>query len=174
MLTLVIVTVLSITGATVVYFSSTHARSADYAADDARALQFAEAGLNHARSALFASPDASHPGAVGNGNFMLEAATITFSGSLSGTIWTLTGSAAVPNPTGPTAAPITQTVTSQVEIVTALDSDSTAWAYFFGDCDQTLVWSKSGKKIEDGTVCGDLTTSKSGKKVYPGGCTVPS
>jgi Tfp pilus assembly protein PilX len=171
--TLVLMVVLMASGATVLHFSSSNARTSEYASDDARALQFAEAGLNHARSTLWASVDASDPSAVGNGNFVLEGAAITFSGTLSGTVWTLTGTATLPNPTGAVGS-IIQTVTSQVEVVAALDSDGTAWAHFFGDCDQNLTWSSSGKKITGGTACGDTTLSPSGKKTYPGGCTVPT
>jgi hypothetical protein len=171
--TLILLVVLMVSGASAMHFSSSNTRSAEYASDDARVLQFAEAGLNHARSELWASADPSDPGAVASGNFVLEGATITFSGSLSGTVWTLIGTATRPNPTGAIGS-ITETTSSQVEVIPALDSAGTAWSHFFGDCDQTLTWSTSGKKITGGNACGDTTLSPSGKKSYPGGCTVPS
>ena len=55
---------LAVSGATVVYFSSSNLRSAAYAADHQGAAGFAEAGMNFARSTLWQAADLTDPAAV--------------------------------------------------------------------------------------------------------------
>ena len=128
-----ILTVLMVTGATVVFYASSNARSAEHSADDARALNLAEAGLNYARAELWNAADPTSVSAVTPGTLTLEGGTVTYSGTYdSGTkLWTLTGTGSYTNPTGGTA-PVSRTASSQV-LVTTTNGLDPAWGYLFAD-----------------------------------------
>ena len=126
---------LSSAGATVVYFSSSNARSSAYAADQHGAAGLAEAGLNLARSTLWQAPDPSNPSSVPVTIQTVEGVAVTYSGSFDAgsQIWTLTGSVQVPNPTG--AAPIVRTASSQVRITSSQQgsTNNAIWNYLYQD-----------------------------------------
>ena len=126
---------LSSAGATVVYFSSSNARSSAYAADQHGAAGLAEAGLNLARSTLWQAPDPSNPSSVPVTIQTVEGVAVTYSGSFDAgsQIWTLTGSVQVPNPTG--AAPIVRTASSQVRITSSQQgsTNNAIWHYLYQD-----------------------------------------
>ena len=63
----------------------------------------------------------------------LTGGTTTYSGSLSGTTWTLTSSGTVPNPSGPHAAAVVRTVSMQAQITTTTQADMRPWDYLFVD-----------------------------------------
>ena len=126
---------LSSAGATVVYFSSSNARSSAYAADRHGASGLAEAGLNLARSTLWQAPDPSNPGSVPSTTQAVAGVNVTYSGNFDTAtqVWTLTGSVTVPNPTG--AAPIVRTASSQVRVSSNQQSggNNAIWNYLYQD-----------------------------------------
>ena len=63
----------------------------------------------------------------------LTGGTTTYSGSLSGTTWTLTSNGTVANPSGPGAANVVRTVSMQAQITTSTQTDMRPWDYLFVD-----------------------------------------
>lgn len=127
--------ILSGAGATVVYFSSANTRSSAYAADHQSALDYAEAGMNFARSTLWQAADPSDPNAVPTTTQQVEGINVTYSGAFDAAtqIWTLTGRAEIPNPTG--AAPIIRTTASKVKITVGEQgsTNNAIWTYLYQD-----------------------------------------
>jgi Tfp pilus assembly protein PilX len=134
-----ILTVLMVTGATVVFYAGSNARSAEYSADDARALNLAEAGENYARAVLWNAADPTSPTTFSGGPLTLEGGTVTYSGSYDAAtkLWTLTGTGTHANPTGATT-PISRTVTSQV-LVSTTGGLHPAWGYLFADTESCTL-----------------------------------
>jgi Tfp pilus assembly protein PilX len=100
---------------------------------DQRAYGLAETGLSYALSRLQATADPYNASAVPSTTVTLTGGTTTYSGSLSGTTWTLTGSGTVPNPSGPHAGSITRTTSIQAQINTVTTADMRPWDYLFID-----------------------------------------
>ena len=136
---------LSSAGATVVYFSSSNARSSAYAADRHGASGLAEAGLNLARSTLWQAPDPSNPGSVPSTTQAVAGVNVTYSGNFDTAtqVWTLTGSVTVPNPTG--AAPIVRTASSQVRVSSNQQSggNNAIWNYLYQDDPTSALTSRT-------------------------------
>jgi hypothetical protein len=132
-----IMTVLMITGSAVVYYAGSNTRSAEYSADDAKALNGAEAGMNYARAILWNSSTPTSPSTLPSsgspGQLTLEGGTVKYWGSYDSAtkLWTITGTGTYTNPTGGTA-PVERTMTSQVLVSTTPALDP-AWGYLFAD-----------------------------------------
>ena len=134
-----ILAVLMVTGSTVIYYAGSNARSSEYSADDAKALNLGEAGLNYARAILWNSGTPTSAGAVHSCSttplpqLTLEGGTVTYCGTYDSTtkIWTLTGTGTYRNPTGG-SSPIARTATSQV-LVASTNGLDPAWGYLFAD-----------------------------------------
>jgi hypothetical protein len=132
-----ILMVLMIAGSAVVFYAGSNARSAEHSAEDAKALNLAEAGMNYARAVLWNSTTPTSltalPSATSKGELSLEGGTVQYWGTYDATtkIWTLSGAGTYTNPGGGTA-PISRTASSQVLVATtgALDP---AWGYLFAD-----------------------------------------
>ena len=128
-----ILAVLMVTGSTVIFYAGSNARSTEYSADDAKALNLAEAGMNYARAELWNAADPTNPTTISGGPLTLEGGTVTYSGSYDTTtkLWTLTGTGSYINPTGGTA-PVSRTASSQV-LVSTTGGLHPAWGYLFAD-----------------------------------------
>jgi Tfp pilus assembly protein PilX len=128
-----VLAVLMVTGAAVVFYASSNARSAEYSADDAKGLNLAEAGLNYARAELWNAADPTSASAVTARTLNLEGGTVSYSGAYDSAtkLWTLTGTGTYTNPTGGTA-PVSRTASSQV-LVTTTGGLHPAWGYLFAD-----------------------------------------
>lgn len=107
--------------------------SAHRAQADQRAYGLAETGLSYAVSRLQAASDPYDANSVPSTTVTLTGGTSTYSGSLSGTTWTLTGSGTVANPSGPHAGNITRTASIQAQITTSSETDMRPWDYLFVD-----------------------------------------
>jgi hypothetical protein len=128
-----ILAVLMIAGLTIVYYASSNARSSEYSADDARAVNLAEAGMNYARAVLWADSDPTSPTTLSGGPLTVEGGTVDYAGTYDPAtkIWTLSGTGTYVNPTGG-SAPISRTVSSQVLVAYSTGLDA-AWGYLFAD-----------------------------------------
>ena len=128
-----ILAVLMIAGASVIFYAGSNARSSEHSADDSKALNLAEAGMNYARAILWQSSDPTNTTSVPTATLTLEGGTVTYSGTYdtASHIWTLTGIGQYTNPTGGTQ-PVTRTVSSQVLVSTTAGMDE-AWGYLFAD-----------------------------------------
>ncbi len=129
-----IMSVLSLTGASLILYANANARNAEYSADDTRALNIAEAGVNYARSVLWNATDPTQANAVPTSSITLESGTATYSGAYDATtkIWTLTGTGTYTNPSGGSAT-VTRSVSSDVEVVLGSGGASPVWGYNFSD-----------------------------------------
>lgn len=127
--------VLSAAGATVVFFSSSNARSSAFAADHQSAGSLAEAGMNFARSTLWQAPDPTNPNSVPNTTQLVDGVPVTYFGSYDAgaKVWTLTGRVEVANPSG--AAPIVRTASSKVRIANeeTTSTNNAIWNYLYQD-----------------------------------------
>ncbi len=149
-----ILAVLMVTGSTVVYLASTNAQSAEYSADDARALNLGESGMNYARAILWNAGDPTSASAVPScstsplPSLTLEGGTVTYCGTYDSVaeVWTLTGTGTYTNPTGGTA-PVSRTATSQVQLTTSSTFDA-AWGYLFADTTSLCTLLKNSISID--------------------------
>ncbi|HUP52811.1 MAG TPA: hypothetical protein VM198_10065, partial [Longimicrobiales bacterium] len=109
---------LGITATATISYSTHNETSAGHSRSDQLALALAEAGLNNALATLHAAADASDPNAVPPGSQAYEGGTAEWTGTLSGSIWTLTGTGRVPRG----AHEVRRTVSSRVRLGSTLRS----------------------------------------------------
>ena len=110
--------VLSALAAGIFAYTTMNQGTARRAQADQRAYGLAETGLSYALSRLQNAADPYDATHVPSTTVTLTGGTTTYSGSLSGTTWTLTASGTVTNPSGPHAANIVRTVSIQAQITT--------------------------------------------------------
>ena len=125
--------VLSALAAGIFAYVTTNQGSARRVEADQRAYGLAESGLSYALSRLQNVADPTSPSAVPSTTVSLTGGTTTYSGSLSGTLWTLSASGTVRNPTGPGSASVVRTVSTQAQITTTTQADMRPWDYLFVD-----------------------------------------
>ncbi|MGI9657379.1 MAG: hypothetical protein ACR2OD_00610 [Gaiellaceae bacterium] len=135
--TLAILVGVMILGGTAVKFSATNARSADRSTIRSEAVGIAESGMNLARSTLWQASDPTDPDAVQSQQVTIGDATVTYSGTYDSVneLWTLSGTASMASE-NPGAAPVTRTVTSQVQVTAGNTPDPNthaAWSTIFVD-----------------------------------------
>jgi Tfp pilus assembly protein PilX len=119
-------------------YATTNQGAAHRATADQRAYGLAEAGLSFAFSTLEKADDANAytapaPSAVPSTAVTLPGGDVVYSGTLTGNTWTLYGTATVPNPSGPSGAPVTRTVSSQLLVTTSTGGDLRPYDYLFID-----------------------------------------
>ncbi len=124
-----IMLVLSISVITVIAFTTSNQRSANYSSAQNKALALAEAGVNNALSVLGAALKPNDPAALTSGSESVGEGTAAYSATLSGDVWTITGTGTVANPTG--GSTIVRNVSLQVRVAVA----GTAWAWNFSDAE---------------------------------------
>ena len=125
--------VLSALAAGIFTYVTANQSSAKRATADQRAYGLAESGLSYALSRLQNAADPYSTTNVPSTTVSLTGGTTTYSGSLSGTTWTLTSNGTVANPSGPGAANIVRTVSMQAQITTTTQTDMRPWDYLFVD-----------------------------------------
>lgn len=125
--------VLSALAAAIFTYTTTNQGAAKRAQADQRAYGLAETGLSYALSRLQNAANPSDANNVPSTTVSLTGGSATYSGSLSGTTWTLTSTGTVTNPSGPDAANITRTVSMQAQITTTTQADMRPWDYLFVD-----------------------------------------
>ena len=125
--------VLSALAAAIFVYVTANQGSANRAQADQRAYGLAETGLSYGLSRLQHAADPYNASNVPSTTVSLTGGTTTYSGSLSGTTWTLTSSGTVPNPSGPHAAAVVRTVSTQAQITTTTQADMRPWDYLFVD-----------------------------------------
>ena len=163
-----IMAVLMIAGSAVVFYAGSNTRSAEHSADDAKALNLGEAGMNYARAILWNAADPTSASAVPScstsplPSLTLEGGTVTYCGTYdTGTkVWTLTGTGTHHNPTGGTT-PVSRSATSQVQVTTTTAFEA-AWGYLFADTTSLCTNLKNSLEIDAPVyVRGDLCMENS-------------
>ena len=125
--------VLSALAAGIFTYVTANQSSAKRATADQRAYGLAETGLSYALSRVQNAADPYSTTNVPSTTVTLTGGTTTYTGSLSGTTWTLTSNGTVANPSGPGAANIVRTVSMQAQITTSTQTDMRPWDYLFVD-----------------------------------------
>ena len=142
-----ILSVLSISGATVVYTSTSSARAAEYSSDNGTAYDLAEAGINEMMGVL-ANPlnNALTPTLLPQTTHTYSTGSVTWSGTLNyaTSTWSVTSTGTVKNPTGATKD-VTRTLQAKVPITPTYTQplNNPAWDFIYATrtgntCDMTL------------------------------------
>jgi hypothetical protein len=140
-----------------IYFTSTNSRSASYAKADQTALALAEAGTNNALAVLlnpanvpYLEPDNSNPPLLPSSwvGKDYDGGHADWKGvyDVDNEWWTITARGTVANPTGPSAAPVVRTLSTQVKLrwpnTSATSIGVWNWVYSAGvgqPCDTTFL-----------------------------------
>jgi Tfp pilus assembly protein PilX len=130
---LAVTMVLSALAAAIFTYTTSNQGAARRAQADQKAYGLAETGLSYALSRLQNAADPANAGNVPSTTVALTGGSTTYSGSLSGSTWTLTSSGSVANPSGPGAVDVTRTVSMQAAITTSTQADMRPWDYLFVD-----------------------------------------
>jgi Tfp pilus assembly protein PilX len=125
--------VLSSLAAGIFTYVVTNQGASERARADQRAYGLAEAGLSYAFSTLGNASNPYDATAVPSTTVTLSGGTATYSGTLSGVTWTLTGTGTVKNPSGPSAADVVRSVSAQAIVTTTSVPDMRPWNYLFVD-----------------------------------------
>lgn len=138
-LALGVTVILSSLAAGIFSYATTNQGAAQRATADQGSYGLAEAGLSYAFSTL-ENADDDDPYNAPPANAVPET-TVTYpdgrqfvySGTLTGTTWTLYGTATVPNPSGPSGAPVVRRVSAQALVTTTTTGDIRPYDYLFID-----------------------------------------
>src|SRR5688500_15563488 len=156
---------LSLTGASLVYYSSTNARSVEYSVRNASAYDLAEAGIDEMMAVLSKpSNNALMPGLLPETTHEYDGGTVTWSGALNQLTqtWSLSSTGRIDNPTGANASDVTRTLTAKVPVTPSLTQplNNPAWNYIYATgtgqpCDMTIANNVSGSSrlYVEGNLC---------------------
>jgi hypothetical protein len=139
---------LTLTGATLVYYSSTNARSVEYSVQNASAYDLAEAGIDE-MMAVLSKPtnNALMPTLLPETTHDYDGGTVTWSGTLDPItrVWSISSTARLKNPTGSAASDVTRTLSAKVPVTPTLTQplNNPAWNYIYATntgqpCDMTI------------------------------------
>jgi len=137
--------VLTISGTTLVYYSNTNARSAEFSQDNSSAYDLAEAGINEMVAVLSKPENNALKGdLLPSTTRTYDAGAVAWSGTLNQATqtWALSSTGTIKNPTGATRD-VTRTLTAKVPVVPSVAQplNNPAWNYMFSTrtgnpCDQ--------------------------------------
>ena len=147
-MSLSMLTVLGIVGATTVLYSTQNAGAASRSKQDGASYALAEAGVNNAAAALGApGVNLLNPNALPQTTTPYDGGSVTWWGTLNEAtgVWTLSAVGRTRNPTGPAVADVRRTVTATVQVLPAAAQplNNPAWNYIYsrakgGTCDMTI------------------------------------
>jgi Tfp pilus assembly protein PilV len=156
---------LTLTGATLVYYSSTNARSVEFSVRNASAYDLAEAGIDE-MMAVLSKPtnNALLPDLLPETTHGYDSGTVTWSGTLDQLTqtWSLTSTGRIDNPTGTATSDVTRTLTAKVPVTPTLTQplNNPAWNYIYATstgqpCDMTVAQNVSGSSrlYVEGNLC---------------------
>jgi Tfp pilus assembly protein PilX len=157
--------VLTMTGTTLIYYSSTNARTAAYSDDKSGAYDLAEAGINEMMAILSRPENNALKGdLLPQTTSTYPDGTVTWSGTLNALTqtWSLTSTGVIKNPTGQTAADVRRTLGAQVPVTPTLTQplNNPAWNYIYSTatgspCDMTVSNNVAGSSrlYVEGNLC---------------------
>ena len=151
--------VLTVSGTTLIYYSSTNARSVSYSTANASAYDLAESGINE-MMAILSKPDNNalnkyllgeqSNGTVTHTTHTYQGGTVEWYGTLTQSVngssmWSLTSIGKVANPTGASVSQVTRTLTAKVPVVPTYTQplNNPAWNFIYSrgtgqTCDMTI------------------------------------
>lgn len=127
--------VLSISSASMLLYTSSNSRSASFSGTRQSGTALAEAGVEYARATLWSLPPArwSADTTLPTQTVTVDGRTVTYWGTRSGNVWTLSGRATLGNPSG--GAALTSTVRSDIRVTMSATANDprgdAAWQYIF-------------------------------------------
>ena len=143
--------VLTISGTTLVYYSTSNARTAEFSQDNSSAYDLAEAGINEMAGILHnRENNALNEYLLPSTTHTYDGGTVQWSGTLAKSVtgastWSLTSVGRVKNPTGALANQVTRTLTAKVPVVPTYTQplNNPAWNFIYsratgGVCDMTV------------------------------------
>lgn len=128
-----VMVILSALTAGIFTYTTMNQGAAKRAQADQRAYGLAEAGVSYGLATLQNAADPYNAGSVPSTTVALTGGSVTYSGSLSGNIWTLTGTGTVSNPSGPNAGNVSRTASIQALVATTTVVDTAPWNSLFID-----------------------------------------
>ena len=128
-----VMVVLSALTAGIFTYTTMNQGAAKRAQADQRAYGLAETGVSYAFATLQNAADPYNAGSVPSTTVAVTGGTVTYSGSLSGNTWTLTGTGTVTNPSGPYAGNVSRTASIQALVTTTTTGDTRPYDYLFID-----------------------------------------
>ena len=173
-----IMSVLLISGSTIVYFSSANARTASRSSSDQKAYALAEAGMNNALSVLENANDPRTSTLLPQTTVNFEGGSATYSGTIDANyLWSITSIGSVRSPTG-ALSNVRRTLKRTVQIL-GLNQSATgiAWSRFYQDSTASCLtidgvnWpapvsTRGNLCLENGaTITGSTTTVDTGGSV---------
>jgi hypothetical protein len=157
--------VLSLSGVTLIYYSSTNARSAEYSVKNGSAYDLAEAGIDE-MMAVLSKPtnNALMPGLLPETTHDYDGGTVTWSGTLNQLTqtWSVTSTGRIANPSGQGASEVTRTLSAKVPVTPTLTQplNNPAWNYIYArntgqPCDMTISNNVAGSSrlYVEGNLC---------------------
>src|SRR5215211_4702391 len=151
--------VLTVSGTTLIYYSSTNVRSVSYSTANASAYDLAESGINE-MMAILSKPDNNalnkyllgeqSDGTVTHTTHTYDGGTVEWWGTLAPSMtgastWSLTSIGKIKNPTGSSATKVTRTLTAKVPVIPTYTQplNNPAWNFIYArgtgqTCDMTL------------------------------------
>src|SRR5207247_5213942 len=116
------------------YYTTANTRSAGSSSASEDAYSLAESGVTDALSRLANAASPTSPTLLPTTTITLGGGSATYSGSLSGTVWTITSTGQIANPAGPGSAALKRTLTRQV-VINSLNVGSfgSIWNRFYID-----------------------------------------
>ncbi len=175
--------VLTVSGTTAVYMSSSNARSAEYSKDNGGAYDVAEAGINEMMAILHRSGNNPADAALlPTTTRTYDGGTVTWSGTFDSStwVWSLVSTGRIRNPTGPGANDVTRRLTAKVPVypVNTQPLGAEAWNYVYswgtGDpdgCDMLVNANVDVKTrlMVAGNLCWSNGAKQSGGELLVGG-----
>ena len=145
--------VLSLSGVTLIYYSSTNARSAQYSVQNGSAYDLAEAGIDE-MMAVLSKPtnNALMPDLLPETTHEHNGGTVTWSGTLDQLTqtWSVTSTGRIDNPT-PGVSDVTRTLSAKIPVTPTLTQplNNPAWNYIYATgtgqpCDMTVANNVTG------------------------------
>jgi hypothetical protein len=152
--------VLTVSGTTLIYYSSTNARSVSYSASNASAYDLAESGINEMMSILSKGDNNAlnkyllgeqSNGTVTHTTHTYDGGTVEWWGTLAASVsgastWSLTSVGKVKNPTGASVSDVTRTLTAKVPVIPTYTQplNNPAWNFIYSrgtgqTCDMTIA-----------------------------------
>jgi Tfp pilus assembly protein PilX len=136
-----ILAVITIMLFTALHLGASSSRSSSFSDSHQKAFHLAEAGVNNALAVL-ADPDndPTSTSLLTARTTSYSGGTVTWSGTLSGDVWTITGTSSVPNPTGAGTTAITRTVTRKARVTSGTSMvGNEAWNYVYSDSESVCL-----------------------------------
>jgi Tfp pilus assembly protein PilX len=130
---------LTVAGTSTVYYVTQNHTSTAYSKTDRMTGSLAEAGLAYAYSTLYNSGTPTMPNAVPEQTVPINGGTVTYSGTLSGSTWTLVSVARMRNPGGQND--VVKTVRGKVTVGSAQQgtANNAVWNYVYSDSLDTCM-----------------------------------